>query len=108
MTQRPRKLLLRLVSTVLASAIALTSMPSQAGLKEAVRGMYMSSVTDPQAVSTLRANGFYGGQVSVRPISQNFTVIQFSRPKIDAGCGGIDAFFGSFSFINGEQFQQLI
>lgn len=108
MTQKTRKLAIRLVSAVLASTMAVTSMPANAGLKEAVRGMYMSSVTDPQAVSTLRANGFYGGQVSVRPITQNFTVIQFSRPKIDAGCGGIDAFFGSFSFINGEQFQQLI
>lgn len=108
MNKSSRKRVARACTMLLAAAMALTSMPARPGLKEAVRGMYMSSVTDPQAISTLRANGFYGGQVSIRPITQNFSVVQFSRPKIDAGCGGIDAFFGSFSFINGEQFQQLI
>lgn len=29
-------------------------------------------------------------------------------PDINAGCGGIDAYLGSFSFINGEQLQRFV
>ncbi len=29
-------------------------------------------------------------------------------PDINAGCGGIDAYLGSFSFINGDQLQRFV
>lgn len=87
---------------------ALSTGAVHAGLQEASRGMYLSSVTDPQAMATLRSNGFYLGQISVRPVGRSFTLVQFAPPRISAGCGGIDVFFGAFSFINGAQFEQMI
>ncbi|MCL1446522.1 conjugal transfer protein TraH, partial [Klebsiella quasipneumoniae] len=34
--------------------------------------------------------------------------ISMTLPDINAGCGGIDAYLGSFSFINGEQLQRFV
>ncbi|MCX8017099.1 MAG: conjugal transfer protein TraH, partial [Rhodocyclaceae bacterium] len=86
----------------------LLALPAQAGLQEAVRGIYMSTVTNPQAINTLKMNGFYAGQLSLRSIGRTYTVVQFAPPKLSMGCGGIDIFFGAFSFINGQQFEQMI
>ncbi len=95
---------------VAAGAIAATlfAPSAHAGLQEAVRGMYMSTVTNPQAINTMKMGGFYAGQISLRGPGRSFTVVQFAPPKINAGCGGIDIFFGAFSFINGQQFEQMI
>lgn len=35
-------------------------------------------------------------------------IISMTLPDINAGCGGIDAYLGSFSFINGEQLQRFV
>lgn len=91
-----------------AMAISLISAPAHAGLKEAMNQMFVTASTNPQAISTQRLKGIYGGSMSLRAISSGINVVQFAPPRIDAGCGGIDIFFGSFSFINGAQFEQLI
>lgn len=54
--------------------------------------------------------GFTGGGLELRvPRTQNapalFTV---SAPKIDAGCGGISAHFGGFSFISGQELVNML
>jgi conjugative transfer pilus assembly protein TraH len=38
----------------------------------------------------------------------NESLWHFVPPSFDAGCGGIDLFAGSFSFISAEQFQNLL
>jgi conjugative transfer pilus assembly protein TraH len=81
---------------------------THAGVKEGLRSLYLSSVTSPQAIDTLRSRGFYFGQLSLRPMSTNVTLIQFAPPRISMGCGKVDLFFGAFSFISGQQFEQLI
>ncbi|MBW9878849.1 conjugal transfer protein TraH, partial [Escherichia coli] len=35
-------------------------------------------------------------------------LISMTLPDINAGCGGIDAYLGSFSFINGDQLQRFV
>ncbi|NYY79549.1 hypothetical protein DMI66_27545 [Escherichia coli] len=39
---------------------------------------------------------------------QNIQLISMTLPDINAGCGGIDAYLGSFSFINGDQLQRFV
>ncbi|EJF8225281.1 F-type conjugal transfer protein TraH [Escherichia coli] len=39
---------------------------------------------------------------------KNVQLISMTLPDINAGCGGIDAYLGSFSFINGEQLQRFV
>ena len=59
---------------------------------------------------TNRVNGAYGaslGGMSVRTPIKNWTIVAYTPPNFKAGCGGIDAHFGSFSFISGENIQEL-
>ncbi len=61
-----------------------------------------------------RASGGAGRRLCLRwlpvcPYSgQNVQLISMTLPDINAGCGGIDAYLGSFSFINGEQLQRFV
>lgn len=105
-----QRLWLRFNSLALVSAMTLTCLPStsQAGLKEAMNQMFVSASTNPQMIDTQRLKGVYGGSMALRPAGQGINILQFAPPRIDAGCGGIDVFFGSFSFINGAQFEQLV
>ena len=104
------KPIMRTVAASIMVSLALTSAPqiAQAGLKDALNQMFISTSTETQAINTQRLRGIYGGSMSFRPVGRGIDIIQFAPPKINAGCGGVDLFFGSFSFINGEQFEQLI
>lgn len=81
---------------------------AQAQLRDAMSQMFLTSGTEAQSINTQRLRGYYGGALSIRSPGKAIQIVQFAAPKIDAGCGGIDIFFGSFSFINGAQFEQLI
>jgi conjugative transfer pilus assembly protein TraH len=99
------------VNMVLSAALlagVCTPRDAQAGLKDALGEMFLTSGTEAQSINTQRLRGFYGGSLSLRSPGRSFEIVQFAAPKIDAGCGGVDIFFGSFSFINGAQFEQLI
>ncbi|MBS8989393.1 conjugal transfer mating pair stabilization protein TraG [Escherichia coli] len=50
----------------------------------------------------------YGGSLYARNQVRNIQLISMTLPDINAGCGGIDAYLGSFSFINGEQLQRFV
>lgn len=99
------------VNSVLVSAIivgTITPRDANANIKDALGQMFLVSGTDPQVINTQRLRGYYGGNLSLRSPGRSFEIVQFAAPRIDAGCGGVDIFFGSFSFINGAQFEQLI
>lgn len=99
----------RILSFVLfAALLCVRPNPAEAGLKEAMNSMFISTSTDPQVYNSQRLMGVYGGSISLRSPGSSISVLQISPPRIDAGCGGIDMTFGSFSFINGAQFEQLI
>lgn len=50
---------------------------------------------------------YSGGSLSVRNPVTNINPVNIRLPTISAGCGGIDIFSGSFSFVNKEQFIQF-
>ena len=90
------------VVTIAAMMAIMPSKEASAGLKEALNDMFVTTSTSPQAYNSQRLMGVYGGSMSLRAPGKGINIVQFAPPRIDAGCGGIDIFFGSFSFINGE------
>lgn len=63
----------------------------------------MINVTNPQVSLDARRGMVTGGGFTIRTPIQNIPFYNIQLPRIDAGCGGIDAFMGSFSFISGDQ-----
>lgn len=64
---------------------------------------FRSATTAPGVYESQSRGFFVGGSLKAR--SQSVTIQPFSlkMPDIKAGCGGIDIFGGSFSFINADQ-----
>ncbi|WP_432263219.1 conjugal transfer protein TraH [Cupriavidus sp. TMH.W2] len=93
--------LLTLVCTVGLSSTA------NAGLQDALDGMFMSNITTPSGFTSQSRGGLVGGGTSVRMPIRNINLIAFDPPRISAGCGGIDLFGGAFSFINADQLVAL-
>ncbi len=61
-----------------------------------------SSISGPGAYQSQSMNIISGGNVFVRIPPRNIRPIQIDLPSLKAGCGGIDLYAGSFSFINKE------
>lgn len=56
-----------------------------------------------------QAAGYYtGGGFVMRQRNQTYQPIQVSLPHIGAGCNGIDAYFGGFSFMKGAQLVKML
>ena len=71
----------------------------------------MDAMWNQTAPSLNGVNDNYGGTLgglSVRSPVRSFNVMAFDPPRFGAGCGGIDAYFGSFSMISGKNMQNLI
>ena len=51
---------------------------------------------------------FTGGSMFVRAPQRTYQLASVAGPNLKAGCGGIDLFAGSFSFINEAQFVALL
>lgn len=68
------------------------------------------SVNQPGRYQSGARNSFSGGGVEVRvPRSANVPqLFSISPPRIEAGCNGISAHFGGFSFISGREFEALL
>ena len=63
-----------------------------------------ANATGPVAYSGQQGGYYSGGNLWVRfPAQQTFTLGNLQMPSVKAGCGGIDIFSGSFSYINSDQ-----
>ena len=95
-----------LLSLVLTLALVSTNTAYAKSIDEKLDIMWNQT-----QASTHRVNGAYGvslGGMSLRSPIRNWTVVSYSPPNIKAGCGGIDAHFGSFSFISTDNIKQLM
>lgn len=68
----------------------------------------MINTTDPAIIDSQRRGIISLGSMQVRNQITKPTLISFNPPRIDAGCGGIDAFGGSFSFISADEFIETL
>lgn len=93
------------VSAVLAST-AVNAGPLQNQLDNVFNSMV--NTTTPGAYESQRRGVLAGGSVYVRNKVVNTQIASLAPPSWKGGCGGIDFFGGSFSFINADQFVQLL
>lgn len=96
----------RVLGTLLAGSIVLASpAPALAGVEGEMQN-FMSemgvqgNVTGPSAYQGQSAGYYSGGAVWSRFPQKNIQPFNIQLPHARAGCGGIDLFAGSFSFIN--------
>ena len=68
---------------------------------------FASNTSQPQVWQGQAAGYASGGSIYARTQVKQIQLISMSLPDINAGCGGIDAYLGAFSFINGEQLQRF-
>jgi len=89
-----------------ANAAIFTSPAFQSQLNHMFGGAM--NVTDAQVYQGQLADSMSGGSLVVRNKIMSASIIGFVPPHVSAGCGGIDMFGGSFSFINATQFTNLL
>jgi len=70
-------------------------------------GVYQN-VTPGAAYKSQNRYVLAGGSIVTRNPIQNINILAVTPPSINAGCRGITAYGGSFSFINKAQFTQLL
>lgn len=102
---------LLVAGAVFLSGLALS--PAQADVNSDLNGFFGSlgydgNVTKAQAWQGQAAGYFTGGSVYLRNPVKNIQLISMQLPSLNAGCGGIDAYLGSFSMISGEEIQRFV
>jgi conjugative transfer pilus assembly protein TraH len=71
-------------------------------------GTVIGNATAPQMGESSQAGYLSGGSLYARAKIYDPNVVGFSQPYLKAGCSGIDMYGGSFSFINAEEFKNLL
>jgi Conjugative relaxosome accessory transposon protein. len=97
---------LRLLFVLLLLSFVGGAFAQSAGTGAQSRGLFrdvMSNTTNPSITNGARRGVIYGGDFQMRNKLMNVNLVSFEPPHISAGCGGIDAFMGSFSFISKAQ-----
>lgn len=64
----------------------------------------MSNKTNPHAYETERRGVISGGSLEIRNEIKSANILSMTSPKVQADCGGIDLYGGSFSYINKDEF----
>jgi conjugative transfer pilus assembly protein TraH len=88
----------------------LSSSTVHADLQQEMDAMFgtMTNATEPTAHLGQRRGVITGGSVVSRNRIMSANLVSFVPPSFSAGCGGIDLYGGSFSFINLNQFVTLM
>jgi conjugative transfer pilus assembly protein TraH len=68
---------------------------------------YSSNVTSPAAFESQAAGFFGGGSLYARNQVRQYQLVQLDLPSYRAGCGGIDLFTGSMSFLSEQKLVDL-
>jgi len=93
----------------LVCLLILIANPARASLNDELNGAFndMINVTPGGSYDTQRRGVISGGSISMCNKVVHPNLISWVPPEIKGGCGGIDLFAGSFSFINATEFTQL-
>ena len=96
-------------SCMLALGLASAPMATGGGLEDFYNSVSAyNNVTGPSAYEGQTMNIYTGGSLFMRTPSRNYQLVSAAAPSLRGGCGGIDAFAGSFSFINVDQFVAML
>lgn len=104
MNRKPRMLL--------CSALLVCSVSGRADVNSDMNSFFNklgfdSNTSQPQVWQGQAAGYASGGSLYARTQVKTVQLVSMTLPDINAGCGGIDAYLGSFSFINSEQLQRF-
>lgn len=100
--------------TILAGVLALVcSSSASAGVDSDLNNYFNKlgfegNATGAAAWQGQAAGYVTGGNLFLRNQVKQIQVMSFTPPSLTAGCGGIDAYLGAFSFINSDQLQQFV
>lgn len=93
------------ISTATASAVLIS--PVWANMDNFLSNSVVE-VTGPSSMKSAAGTLLYGGGVQLRASDYTLRPVQVTAPSIKAGCGGIDATFGAFSFLSIDQIVKLL
>lgn len=97
-------------SFLFACAIGASTQTSETqayNLDNFLGGMY-SNTTDAGYFETQQRGVISGGSIVARVPIKPINIAQLDPPRVSAGCGGVNLFGGSFSFINAKELTQLL
>lgn len=100
--------------TVVASLVVWSGPLSAADLSSILSGLGGSdtalSASSPSRYQAAGRHIFTSGGFNVKfdTSGNNVTLLSVTPPTLSAGCGGISAHFGGFSYIDGEQIERFI
>ncbi|WP_058914205.1 conjugal transfer pilus assembly protein TraH [Entomohabitans teleogrylli] len=107
MKPRRNKRLLAAVSGIIFSASATAGVGSD--LEKFYNKLgFEANATGAAAWQGQAAGYATGGNLFLRNRVKQLQVASFTPPSLTAGCGGIDAYLGAFSYINSEQLEAFI
>src|SRR5258706_2644410 len=92
---------------IATAALGSAPMFASAGILGDMTQMLMSNTTAANTLSTKDRVGVFGGSFEMRAPRISVNLVSFDPPRFDAGCGGVDLYGGSFSFINSQQLVQI-
>ncbi|PTT90207.1 conjugal transfer protein TraH [Pelomonas sp. HMWF004] len=96
-----------IAGVALMLGLSFASFSARAGIMGDLNTMFMSNTTAPTTVQTKDRTGFFGGSFVMRTPIKSVNLVTFDPPRLDAGCGGVDLYLGSFTFINSQQLVAL-
>ena len=108
----PRSLIALFASAVLALG-SLLAPPARADLNTEAQQMFndlgaIGNVTAPGAFRGQTMNTYTGGSLMLRSPNKVYQLATIQFPYVRAGCGGIDAFGGSFSHVSSQEFKNIL
>lgn len=95
------------VSCLLATVLGASQTAVTASLDGFMSDMY-SNTTSAGMFQTQQRGVISGGSFVARFGIKSINLVAFDPPRVSAGCGGINLFGGSFSFINAQELTQLL
>ncbi|MBQ9258289.1 MAG: conjugal transfer protein TraH [Neisseriaceae bacterium] len=100
-----------LIATALAFLLAVPHNSQQAQAKNIAESMNAMWNTTNPSFNKNGVNGAYSGSLggmTVRNPIRNISIVSFDPPNFEAGCGGIDPYFGSFSLISKDNIKAAL
>ena len=97
------------LACMLASGLMAAPMATGGGLEDFYNSVSAyNNATAPQSYHGQAMNVYTAGSLFMRTPSRSYQLLNVATPSLRGGCGGIDAFAGSFSFINADQFVAML
>lgn len=95
---------------ILVCVFLIPSISYSGGMESQMDRVYleMENYSKPGSFETQRRSGYTGGRYTMKSQIVNENLVSFAAPSARGGCGGIDVFGGSFSFVNSDQIVQLL